>query len=97
LTSKLFQVILYAPPSSVYETLYLLRKNCLYAPPSSVYETLYLLRKNCLIKYDTEGKMEGTIKVTGRRGKRCKQLLDVLEETSGYWKLKTETLDITLW
>jgi len=54
------------------------------------------LRKNCVIKYVTEGKMEGTIKVTGRRGKRCKQLLDVLEETSGYWKLKNEALDITL-
>ena len=26
--------------------------------------------------------------MTGRRGRRCKQLLDDLEETGGYWKMK---------
>jgi len=31
------------------------------------------------------------------RGTRCKQLLDVLKEDRGYWKLKEEALDLTLW
>jgi hypothetical protein len=33
----------------------------------------------------------------GRRGRRRKQLLDELKETRGYWKLKEEALDRTLW
>jgi len=40
--------------------------------------------------------MEGTIKVTGRRGRRSKQLTYDLEEIRGYWKLEKEALDITL-
>jgi len=35
--------------------------------------------------------------VTGRRGRRCKQLLDDYKETTGYWKLKREALERTLW
>jgi hypothetical protein len=35
--------------------------------------------------------------VIGREGRRCKQLLDDLKETRGYWKLKEEALDCTLW
>jgi hypothetical protein len=35
--------------------------------------------------------------VPGRRGRRHKQLLDNLKEKKGYWKLKNETLDCTLW
>jgi len=31
--------------------------------------------------------------VTGRQGRRQKQLLDDLKERRGYWKLKEETLD----
>jgi len=34
--------------------------------------------------------------VTGRRGKRRKQLLDDLKEKSGYWKLKGEAPDRTV-
>jgi hypothetical protein len=34
--------------------------------------------------------------VTGRRGRRPKQLLDHLREPRVYWKLK-EALDRTLW
>jgi hypothetical protein len=45
----------------------------------------------------TEGKLEGRIEVTERRGRRRKQLLDVLKEKRGYWKLKEEALDRTLW
>jgi hypothetical protein len=33
----------------------------------------------------------------GRRGRRYKQLLDDLKGTRGYWKLKEEALDDTLW
>jgi hypothetical protein len=41
-------------------------------------------------------KAEGSIKVTGRRGRRSKQLLDDLKEKRGYRKLKEEALDRTL-
>jgi hypothetical protein len=44
-----------------------------------------------------EGKREGRVEVTGRRGRRGKQLLDVIKEKRGYWKLKEEALDRTLW
>jgi hypothetical protein len=33
----------------------------------------------------------------GRRGRRCKQLLDDLKEKRRYWKLEEEALDRTLW
>jgi hypothetical protein len=35
--------------------------------------------------------------VTGRQKRIRKQLLDDLKETRGYWKLKEEALDLTLW
>jgi hypothetical protein len=35
--------------------------------------------------------------VKERRGRRRKQLLDALHEKRGYWKLKEEALDCTLW
>jgi len=38
-----------------------------------------------------------THRVTGRRGGRRKQLLDGLKEKRGYWELKEEALDRTLW
>jgi len=37
------------------------------------------------------------IYVTERRGRRHKQLLDDLQETIGYWKLKEGALYRTLW
>jgi hypothetical protein len=37
------------------------------------------------------------IEMTGRRGRRRKQLLDDLKEKRIYWKLKEEVLDRTLW
>jgi hypothetical protein len=45
------------------------------------------LRRNCLIKHVIEGKIEGRIEVTGRRGRRGKQLLDDDKEKRGYRKL----------
>jgi len=35
--------------------------------------------------------------VTGRRGRRCNQVLDEFKETRGYWKLKREALERSLW
>jgi hypothetical protein len=55
------------------------------------------LRKNCLVKDVTEGNIEERIEVTGRRGRKRKQLLHDLKEKRGYWKLKEEALDRTLW
>jgi hypothetical protein len=55
-----------------------------------------ILRRNCLLKHVIEGKLEGRIEMTGRRGRRRKQLLDDLKEKRRYWKLKEETLDRTL-
>jgi hypothetical protein len=57
----------------------------------------HILRKNCLLKQVIEGKLEGRIEMTGRRGRRRKQLLDALKEKRRYWKLKEEALDRTLW
>jgi hypothetical protein len=54
------------------------------------------LRKNFLLKHVTEGKIEGTIEVTGRQERSRKQLLDNLEGTTEYCKLKEETLARTL-
>jgi hypothetical protein len=58
-----------------------------------------MLRRKCLLKHVTEGKMEGRLAVTGRRGSRSKQLLDELQEKRGYWKLKerSRSLDRLLW
>jgi hypothetical protein len=56
-----------------------------------------ILRRNCLLKHVIEGKLEGMIEVTGRRGRRRKQLLDDLKEKRRYCKLKEEALDRTLW
>jgi hypothetical protein len=44
-----------------------------------------------------EGKLEGRIEMTERRGRRRKQLLDDLKEKRRYCKLKEETLDRNLW
>jgi hypothetical protein len=44
------------------------------------------LRKNYLLKHVIEGKIEGRIEVTGRRGRRRKLLLDDVKEKREYWK-----------
>jgi hypothetical protein len=56
----------------------------------------HILHRNCLLKHVIEGKIEGRIKMTGRQGRRHKQLLDDLRERRRYWKLKEEALDCTL-
>jgi hypothetical protein len=37
------------------------------------------LRRNCLLKHVIEGKIDGRIELTGRRGRRCKQILHDLQ------------------
>jgi hypothetical protein len=57
----------------------------------------HILRVKCLLKYVIKGKIEGRIDVTGRRGRRREQLLDDLKENRGYWKLKEDAPDRTVW
>ena len=42
----------------------------------------HILRRNCLLKHVIGGKIEGRIEVTGRRGRRRKQLLDGPKKTN---------------
>jgi hypothetical protein len=49
--------------------------------------------RNYLPKLVFKGKVDGMIEVTGRRGRRCKQLLDDVKEERGYCNLKEEGLD----
>ena len=42
-------------------------------------------------------KIHARLEVKGRRWKRCKQLLDDLKERRGYWKLREEAQDRTVW
>jgi hypothetical protein len=56
------------------------------------------LRRNCLLRHAIKGKIEETTEVTGRRGRRrCKKLLDDLEENRKYCKLEEQALDGTVW
>jgi len=57
----------------------------------------HILRRNCLLHRVIEGKIKGGIEVTGRRGRRCRKLLDGLKERRGYSHFKEEALDRTMW
>ena len=57
----------------------------------------HILRRNCLLERVTEGKIKGGIEVTGRRGRRRRNLLDELKERRGSSHLKEEALDRTMW
>jgi hypothetical protein len=57
----------------------------------------YTLRRNCLVKHVMEDQTEGSLEVTGRRGRRHRQLLDDFKKMRGHYKLKEEALDHTLW
>jgi hypothetical protein len=52
--------------------------------------------RNCLLQV-TEGKIKGGIEVTGRQGKRRRELMDDLKKRRGYSHLKEEALDHTMW
>jgi hypothetical protein len=45
----------------------------------------YVLCRNCFLTHIIEGRIEGRIDVTRRRGKGSKQILDDLKKTRGYW------------
>ena len=56
----------------------------------------HILCRNCLLIHVIEGKVEGRIEVTARRGKIRKQILDDIKEMREYCKLKEEALDHAL-
>jgi hypothetical protein len=39
----------------------------------------HILRRNCLLKHVIEGKLDGRTEMTGRQGRRRKQILDDLK------------------
>ena len=49
------------------------------------------------INVGNSGDIEGKIEAKGRHERRRKQLLAEFKEARGYWKLKEEELDRTLW
>jgi hypothetical protein len=57
----------------------------------------HILRRNCILQRVTEGKIEGGIEVTGRRGRRRSKLLEDLKEKRGYSLLKEKAPDCTMW
>jgi hypothetical protein len=57
----------------------------------------HILRRNCLLKQVIEGKIKGRIKVTRRRGRRRKKLLDDLGDRKGFSHLKEEARDRIKW
>jgi len=57
----------------------------------------HILCRNCLLQQVIEGKINGGIEVTGRRGRGRRELLDDLKERTGYSQLKEEALDRTMW
>jgi hypothetical protein len=48
----------------------------------------HILCRNCLLKHVIEGELEGRIEMTGRRGRRRKQLLDDLKETKSILEIE---------
>ena len=56
-----------------------------------------ILRRDCLLQRFIEGNIKWRMKVTGRRGRRRRKLLDDLKERRGYCHLKEEALYRTVW
>ena len=56
-----------------------------------------LRRRNCLLQQVIEGKINGHIDVTRKRGRRRKKPLDDIKDRRGYCQLKEEALDRTMW
>jgi hypothetical protein len=57
----------------------------------------HILRRICYLKYVIGRRIEGRLKVKGRRGRRRKQLLANLKETRGHWKLIALSVENSLW
>jgi hypothetical protein len=56
----------------------------------------HILCRNCFLQHFIEGKIEGRIKVMGRRGRRRKKLLYDLKGKRGCCKLREEAPDRTM-
>jgi len=56
----------------------------------------HILHRNCLLQRVIEGKIEGGIEVTGRRGRRSK-IQNGLKERREYSHLEEEALDRIVW
>jgi hypothetical protein len=56
----------------------------------------HILHRNCLLTHVMEGNIDGRMEVTGSQGRRCRQLLDDLKGSRGYWKLNRDALDRTM-
>jgi hypothetical protein len=57
----------------------------------------HILPKNCLLKHVIEVKLEETMQVMGRRGRRFNKLMHDLKKKRRKWKLKEEGVDRTPW
>jgi len=57
----------------------------------------HILHRNCLLQRVIEGMIQGGIEVTGRRGRRRRELMNDRKERRGYSHLKEEALDRTMW
>jgi hypothetical protein len=57
----------------------------------------HILHRNCILQRVTEGKIHVGKEVTGRQERKCRKLLDDLKDRRGYFHLKEEALDCTLW
>jgi hypothetical protein len=55
-----------------------------------------MLLRNSFLKHVIEGKIEERIEVTGKRGRKRRQLLEDLKEKRRHLKLKQEALRHTL-
>ena len=50
----------------------------------------HILRRNCSLNHVIKGNVKGRIEVAGRRGGKCKQLLNDLKETGGHWNFNLQ-------
>jgi hypothetical protein len=57
----------------------------------------HIFRRNCLLRQVIEGNINEWIKMTGKRGRRRRNLLVDLKERRGYSHLKDEALDRNMW
>jgi len=48
--------------------------------------------RDCILQNVIRGKIEGEIEVTGRRGRRRKQILDNVKEMRGYRRMKGRSI-----
>jgi transposase-like protein len=56
-----------------------------------------MLPRNCHLKHVIERRIEGRMRVRGRRGRRRKKLLANLKETRGHRKLIALSVENLLW